>query len=115
MPFYLCDGTASSAACLRSDSGEFDPNVVCRAPPTEIKHVPVGHSYSEFFSMSACIDITKYEYLQGYYSLYQTQGCAYTLKLYGINVFDEYDIYPPSVEIYPVVDLPRYAYEVNHD
>jgi hypothetical protein len=53
--------------------------------------------------------------LQGYYSLYQTQGCAYTLKFYGINVFDEYDIYPPSVEIYPVVDLPRYAYEINHD
>lgn len=44
--------------------------------------------------MSACIDIAKYEYLQGYYSLYQTQGCAYTLKLYSINVFDEYVILP---------------------
>jgi hypothetical protein len=110
----MCDGTASSTACLRSDSGEFDPNVACRAPLTGINLF--GHSYSEFFSMlSACIDIAKYENLQGYYSLYQTQGCAYTLKLYGIDVFDEYDIYPPSVEIYPVVDLPRYAYEVNHD
>jgi hypothetical protein len=110
----MCDGTASSTACLRSDSGEFDPNVACRAPLTGINLF--GHSCSEFFSMlSACIDIAKYENLQGYYSLYQTQGCAYSLKLYGIDVFDEYDIYPPSVEIYPVVDLPRYAYEVNHD
>jgi hypothetical protein len=82
--------------------------------PTRASLIPFDPNV-EFFSMSACIDITKYEYLQGYYSLYQTQGCAYTLKLYGINVFDEYDIYPPSVEIYPVVDLPRYAYEVNHD
>ena len=112
---YLCDGTASSAACLRSDHEKFQPDVVCRAPPTGIKHVPVGHGYSEFFSMSACIDIAKYEYLEGYYSLYQTQGCAYTLKLYGIDVMDEYDFYPPSIEIYPVVELPRSAYEVNHD
>lgn len=113
---YLCDGTASSAACLRSDHGKFDPEVVCRAPPDGIKHVPIGsRGFSEFFTMSACIDIEKYDYLEGYYSLYQTQGCAYTLKLYGIDVMDEYDYYPPSIEIYPVVDLPKNAYEINHD
>ena len=113
---YLCDGTASSAACLRSDHGDFNPEDVCRAvKPDGIKHVPNGGpGYSEFFTVSACIDMEKLDFLEGYYSLYQTQGCAYTLKLYGVDVMDEYDYYPPSIEIYPVVDLPKNAYEINH-
>lgn len=113
---YLCDGTASSAACIRTDKGPFDPDKVCRAvKPDGIKHIPTGGTnFSEFFPMSACIDVEKIDLLKGYFSLYQTQGCAYTLKLYGIDVMDEFDYYPPSVEIYPVVDLPSNAYEINH-
>lgn len=73
-----------------------------------------GTNYSEFFTMSACIDMEKLEFLEGYHSLYQTQGCAYTLKLYGIDVMDEFEFYPPSFEIYPTVALPSNAYEINH-
>jgi hypothetical protein len=57
--------------------------------------------------MSGCIDLEHEDLLKGYYSLYQTQGCAYTLKTYGIDVFDKYEVYPPSLEIYPTVDLPE--------
>ena len=72
-----------------------------------LKHIPHGGpGYSDFFPVTACIDIEKSELLDGYYSLYQTQGCAYTLKLYGIDVMDEFKYYPPSIEIYPTVDLP---------
>jgi hypothetical protein len=49
--------------------------------------------------------------LRGYYSLYQTQGCAYTLSTYDINVMDEFTYYPPSIEIYPTVALPVNAYD----
>jgi hypothetical protein len=109
---YLSDGEASSAACLRSDTGDFDPDKVCRAVgPNGRKHFPQGGPhYSEFFTMSACLDTHRIEFLEGYFSLYQTQGCAYTLKLYGINVMDQYEYYPPSLEIYPTVDLPKLAY-----
>jgi len=105
---YLCDGEASSAACLRTDTGEFDPDYVCRGDPAGIKHIPVGGpGYSNFFPMSACWDMEESELLEGYYSLHQTQGCAYTLKLYGLDLMEEYTYYPPSIEIYPAVDLPQ--------
>ena len=108
---YLSDGEASSAACLRTDTGDFDPDKVCRAiGPNGRKHLPQGGpNYSNFFTMSACLDAHRLNLLEGYYSLYQTQGCAYTLKLYGIDVMDQYDYYPPSLEIYPTVDLPKLA------
>ena len=44
--------------------------------------------------------------LKGYYSLYQPQGCANTLRTYGINVMDEFKYYPPSIEVYPTIELP---------
>jgi hypothetical protein len=83
---YLTDGEASSAACVRTDTTEhFDPETVCRKPgPGGIKHVPVASSgrLSEFITLSGCIDfLNKTSLLEGYYSIYQTQGCANTLKL----------------------------------
>jgi hypothetical protein len=105
---YLTDGEASSAACLRADQGRFDSDFVCREKPDGLKHLPHGGpGYSDFFPLASCIDIEKSDLLLGYYSLYQTQGCAFTLKLYGIDVMAEYSYYPPSLEIYPTVDLPR--------
>ena len=111
---YLSDGEASSAACYRSDDGNFDPDKVCRVVgPKGRKHLPQGggHTYSEFFSLSACLDLMGYsDVLEGYYSIYATQGCAYTLKKYGIHVMDKFDHYPPSIEIYPTVNLPENTY-----
>lgn len=105
---YLSDGEASSAACMRTDSGVFDPNHVCRGKPDGLQHKPHGGAgYSSFFALSGCIDMEKDHLLEGYYSLYQPQGCAQTLKTYGIDVMDEFAYYPPSLEIYPTVDLPR--------
>lgn len=104
---YLTDGEASSAACMRTDTGPYDPDKVCREKPDGIKRIPHGGpGYSNFFPLAACLDMEKSDLLKGYYSLYQTQGCAYTLKLYGIDVMDEFKYYPPSIEIYPTVDLP---------
>ena len=45
------------------------------------------------------------ELLKGYYSMYQPQGCAFTLSTYDIDVMDEFAYYPPSIEIYPTVAL----------
>ena len=39
---YLCDGDASSAACLRTDDNEFRPDVVCRGEVGGLKHIPIG-------------------------------------------------------------------------
>lgn len=117
---YLTDGEASSAACVRSvTDGPYRADRVCRMSPGAIKRVPVyrrrrrreddgdDDPSSEFVLLSGCYDfLGKTKLLRGYYSIHQTQGCAYTLKLYGIDVYDEYAIYPPSIEIYPVVDLP---------
>ena len=116
---YLTDGEASSAACVRSATdGPFHPDKVCRMSPGAIKRIPIYHRRdgndgnidnpsSEFVLLSGCYDfLGKTKLLEGYYSIYQTQGCAYTLKLYGIDVYDEYSFYPPSIEIYPVIDLP---------
>jgi hypothetical protein len=52
---YISDGTASSAACLRSDDGKFNPETSCRAfGPKGPKHMPVGGKrYSEFFPMAS--------------------------------------------------------------
>lgn len=106
---YLTDGEASSAACLRSPmDGPFDPDDICRQDPGHIKHIPVAQESSEYILMSGCYDFLNHTHmLDGYYSLYQTQGCAYTLKLYGIDVLDEYSYYPPSLEIYPTIQLPH--------
>jgi len=52
----------------------------------------------------------KSDLLKGYYSMYQPQGCAYTLKTYDIDVMDEFAYYPPSIEIYPSVSLPKNTY-----
>jgi hypothetical protein len=111
---YLTDGEASSAACQRTDHGAFDPLAVCRDihndGPTGLKHVPNGGSgYSSYIELATCLnpdDAPWKPLLQGYYSNHATQGCAYTLKVHGIDVFDEYDFYPPSIEIYPTIDLP---------
>jgi hypothetical protein len=48
--------------------------------------------------------------LTGYYSLYNTQGCAFTLSTYDIDVMDDFKYYPPSIEIYPTVALPTSPY-----
>jgi hypothetical protein len=111
---YLSDGEASSAACYRSDNGDFNPDKVCRKPgPKGFKKFPPQgeRSYSDFFALSFCKDLMGHsDVFKGYYSMYATQGCAYTLKQYGIEVMANYDYYPPSLEIYPTVDLPKDAY-----
>lgn len=105
---YLCDGEASSAACMRTDKGKFNPGKVCVEPPDGLKHIPLqSDGYSNFITMSSCLDVQAMEQLKGYYSLYQTQGCAFTLSKYGIDVMDEFKLYPPSIEIYPTIDLPN--------
>lgn len=103
---YLTDGeAASSAACIRTSTGVFEPEHVCREALDSVKHEPAGGpGYSNFVALSACMDI-KADY-KGFYSMYQPQGCANTLSTYGIQVFDSYREYPPSLEIYPVIDLP---------
>ena len=104
---YLSDGEASSAACIRTDSAAFDPNQVCRGKPDGLQHRPQGGAgYSSFVALSGCIDMEKSNLLDGYYSLHQPQGCANTLKTYGIDVMDDFKYYPPSLEIYPTIDLP---------
>jgi len=105
---YLTDGEASSAACIRTDkAGTFDPNHVCRGKPDGLKHAPPGGAgYSSFVTVSGCIDMEKINLIKGYYSMHQLQGCANTLRTYGIDVMDEFQYYPPSLEIYPTVDLP---------
>jgi predicted amidohydrolase len=109
---YLCDGGASSAACIRTDNGPFYPNQVCRDNIGGLKHIPVGGpGYSSFFGLHACWDLEDIELLEGYYSLYLEQGCAFTLKTYDIDVYDDYKYYPPSIEIYPTVDLPKSTYK----
>lgn len=109
---YLTDGGASSGACLRSDSEKFDPDRVCRKlGKNSLKSLPLGTTgYSSFFTISTCIDVVDRELLYGYYSLHQPQGCANTLKTYGIDVMDSYEEYLPSIEIYPTVLLPRNTY-----
>ena len=106
---YLTDGEGSSAACIRTDTAQvFDPNNVCRGSPDSIQHRPHGGpGYSGFVGLSGCIDMEKSHLLKGYYSMYQPQGCANTLKTYGIDVMDEFKYYPPSIEIYPTIELPN--------
>ena len=105
---YNTDGEASSAACIRTDHNHYDPEVVCRTPPSARKHVPSGGSeFSSFVPLQSCIDEEHEELLTGFYSHFQTQGCANTLSKYGIEVLDKYKFYPPSVEIYPTIDLPH--------
>ena len=105
---YLTDGEGSSAACIRTDTADvFDPNNVCRGKPDGIQHIPHGGAgYSSFVDLSGCVDMEDSTLLKGYYSMYQPQGCANTLKTYGIDVMDEFKYYPPSLEIYPTIDLP---------
>jgi hypothetical protein len=104
---YLTDGGASSAACVRTSSAPFDPETICRQKPDGLKHVPVGGpGYSNFIELAGCLDLENTTLLHDYYSIYQDQGCAYTLKTYGIDVMDDLKFYPPSLEIYPTVDLP---------
>jgi len=73
---YFGDGTASSAALIRSDHGRFDPETSSRTfGPKERKHSPVGgRKYSEFFFMASCVDIEKLDFLEGHYSNYQASG-----------------------------------------
>jgi hypothetical protein len=64
----------------------------------------------DMFDEAGHVDDDKNEHvslLKGYYSLYQPQGCAFTLSTYGINVMDEMKLYPPSIEIYPTIALPN--------
>lgn len=112
---YLTDGEASSAACQRTDHhADFDPAAVCRDRhndgPTGLRHVPNGGpGYSSYIELATCLnpkDAPWKPLMDGYYSIHATQGCAYTLSIHGINVFDEYEFYPPSIEIYPTIDLP---------
>jgi len=113
---YLSDGGASSAACQRTDSEDFNPERVCRTPGRlGLKSMPSGaddnsHHYSSFFVISKCIDVVNREAMLGYYSLHQPQGCANTLRTYGIDVMDDYPEFLPSIEVYPTVMLPRNTY-----
>lgn len=104
---YLTDGeAAASAACIRTSTGEYEAEHVCREVVAGVKHMPSGGpGYSNFIPLSACMDVNA-DY-EGYYSMYQPQGCANTLSLYGIQVLDQYKFYPPSIEVYPVIDLPK--------
>ena len=104
---YLSDGEASSAACIRTDNDDiFDPNHVCRGKPDGLQHRPQGGAgYTSFVALSGCIDMEESTLLEGFYSMYQPQGCANTLKTYGIDVMKN-TYYPPSIEIYPTIELP---------
>ncbi|KAL9190681.1 hypothetical protein ACHAXT_000387 [Thalassiosira profunda] len=106
---YLSDGEASSAACVRTDSeAVFDPNHVCRGKPGGIQHRPHGGpGYTSFVGLSGCIDMERSKLLAGYYSAHQPQGCANTLRTYGIDVMDKFKHYPPSLEVYPTIELPE--------
>jgi hypothetical protein len=111
---YMTDGGATSAACWRpsEDTKPFSPETTCRVPvPKGVKHFPpvTTGDYSSFFTMSACRDVLDFPRLEGYYSLYQTQGCAFSLSDFGIGVMDEMQYYLPSTEFYPTVDLPKHA------
>ena len=58
---YLCDGSASSAACIRShDDTVFHPNQVCRGDTSIIglKHIPIGSPGYVRFGINM---ITKYD------------------------------------------------------
>jgi hypothetical protein len=117
---YLTDGKASSTACHRPLEDEaYDPETVCRASrndgPEGLKHITNNYtdggkrSYSPYIQLSSCInsDDAPWEpLLQGYFSNHARQGCSFTLKTHGIDVYDEISFYPPSIEIYPTVDLP---------
>ena len=108
---YLSDGVGTSAACWRhsEDAEPFDPDQTCRVPtPTAIKHYPPvpNRGYSDFFTMSACQDVLDFEMMKGYYTLYQTEGCAKSLSDFGLDVVDELRQALPSIEFYPTVDLP---------
>lgn len=111
---YLTDGeAASSAACMRTSTGKFEPEHVCREVVNGVKHLPTGGAgYSNFFTMSACMDVDQPELYDGYYSRYQPQGCANTLSTYGIHVFNEFSQFPVSLEIYPAVDLPVQGHKI---
>ncbi|KAG7367351.1 hypothetical protein IV203_030022 [Nitzschia inconspicua] len=88
----------------------YDPKSVCREGPVGLKHVPNFHSksYNSYISPENCFvpRIAWKELVTGYYSNYREQGCAYTLKMYGLDVYDEMEFYPPSVEVYPTIALP---------
>jgi len=124
---YLTDGEASSAACQRPrDDTEYDPERVCRAThdngPDGLKHIhnieetkatttttTTTQSYSPYIELSSCInpdDAPWKPLMEGYFSNHATQGCAFTLKMHGMDVYDEMSFYPPSIEIYPTIDLP---------
>lgn len=113
---YLTDGEGSSAACRRTDIGPFDPDVVCRDRdndgPMGLRHIPVGgQKYSSYIEISACLNpedtATSWKTLiEGYFSTHATQGCAFTLQMHGIDVYDEERFEDPSVDIYPTIDLP---------
>ena len=51
---YLTDGTASSAACLRTDNDEYDPQKVCQEGPAGLKHVPAlrTEKYSSYIPLA---------------------------------------------------------------
>jgi hypothetical protein len=109
---YMTDGGATSAACWRdsADQGPFDPQSTCRLPtPKAIKHYPsvLDPRFSSFFTVSACVDILDFSLLKGYFSLYANQGCTMTLSDFGIEVMDEFKHNLPSIEFYPIVDLPK--------
>ena len=114
---YLSDGEASSAACYRPESDTnadpaiFQPDKLCRDIGIQglKSFVPPGggKEYSSFFPMSHCVDYPKPELLEGYYTLHQPQGCANTLKQYGMHVLsEEQKQFIPSIEVYPTVALP---------
>jgi hypothetical protein len=117
---YLTDGEASSAACQRRrDDAVYDADRVCRAThdngPDGLKHIGNAgeattiQSYSPYIELSSCInpdDAPWKPLMEGYFSNHATQGCAFTLKMHGIDVYDEMSFYPPSIEIYPTIDLP---------
>ena len=83
---------------------------------TSYKLLPSGcllmfFRYTSFFPLSACWDMENSDLLKGYYSMYQPQGCAFTLSTYDIDVMDEFAYYPPSIEIYPTVSLAASTYK----
>lgn len=87
--------------------GKFVPNHVCHGKPDGLQHWPHGRAgYTIFLPLAGCIDMEQDELLEGYYSGYQTQRWAFTLKTYGIDFMDEFSYYPPSIDVYPTVALP---------
>jgi hypothetical protein len=96
---YLSDGGALSAACIRTDTDDFDPNQVCEPSDPMVANMLVHMVVlvlvqTTIPNLLPCrlvatpIDASTWK---GTWKVHQKQGCASTLKKYGIHVMSRYE------------------------